>query len=137
MSTFLTDTPLELNTLLNRARRSDHGALVNFVGAVRDHHHGRSVTAIDYSAYRPMAERVLADLVVETEARWPGVAIHCSHRLGHLEVGDDAVQVVTTSPHRAEAYAANVHFLERLKANCPIWKREWDSAGASFVSDRP
>jgi molybdopterin synthase catalytic subunit len=137
MSRFLTDQALDLNALVTRARRPDHGALLTFVGSVRDHHLGRTVTAIDYSAYGPMAERILSQLVAETEARWPAVRVHCQHRIGHLEVGDDAVHVVVGSAHRAEAYAASIHFLERLKADCPIWKKEWDEAGGSYVSNRP
>jgi len=129
--------PIDLDALLTAARHDAAGALSIFVGAVRDHAHGRTVEAIDYSAYEPMAETVLLAIADECGERWPGVSLYCHHRIGHLVVGDDAVAIVASSPHRAEAFAACRHAIERIKEDCPIWKKEWGEDGASWVSPRP
>jgi molybdopterin synthase catalytic subunit len=100
------------------------GATVLFVGTVRDHLADRRVEAIAYSAYRPMAERVLRRICAELEAAQPGLRVAIHHRLGELAVGEASVVIAVSSPHRAAAYAASREALERLKREAPIWKRE-------------
>ena len=135
--TRITEEPLDLTALTRAARRSDAGALAIFVGTVRDHANGRAVQAIDYSAYRPMAEAVLAQIVTECGARWPEVSVLCHHRIGHLTIGDDAVIVVAAAAHRASAFEACRYTIERIKEDCPIWKKEFGEDGAVWVSPRP
>jgi molybdopterin synthase catalytic subunit len=133
----LVDQPIDVAALIAAARRSDAGALAIFIGAVRDHADGKKVSAIDYSAYAPMATKVLQNIAQECSELWPGVELFCEHRIGHLKVGDDAVVIVASSAHRAEAFAACRHAIERIKDDCPIWKKEWGEDGASWVSPRP
>ena len=133
----LTNSPIDVAALIDAARRTHAGALAVFIGTIRDHAQERSVTAIDYSAYESMAEAVLETIELECRTRWPDVFLICHHRVGHLIVGDDAVVIVTSSAHRAEAFEACRHVIERIKEDCPIWKKEWDANGASWVSPRP
>ena len=135
--TQITEEPLDLTALTRAARRSDAGALAVFVGTVRDHANGYAVQAIDYSAYRPMAEAVLAQIVTECGTRWPEVTVLCHHRIGHLTIGDDAVIVVAAAAHRAPAFEACRYTIERIKEDCPIWKKEFGEDGAVWVSPRP
>lgn len=127
---FLTDMPLELPTMLAGHDDPGHGGLVAFVGRVRNHHAGRTVVALEYSAYPDMAEAVAAAVLREAESRWP-VRASAAHRTGRLEVGDVAVVVVTSGGHRDEGYAANRWIIDALKARVPIWKREWYADGTS------
>lgn len=101
----------------------DRGALATFVGLVRDHHAGRGVLGLEYSAYGPMAESRCAAIVAEAEARW-AVRIALAHRLGGLIVGEAAVVVVAASAHREAAFEACRWVIEAVKAQVPIWKRE-------------
>ena len=78
---------LDHGSLQATLRQDDCGALVSFVGTVRNHHLGKAVTHLDYSAYEPMAMRVLEGIAQECEARWPTVRATCNHRLGRLQVG--------------------------------------------------
>jgi len=120
---FLTSDPVELAPLLASVQSSARGGLSLFLGQVRDHHEGRPVVGLDYSAYGPMAEAECALIVAEAERRWD-VAVALRHRLGSLAVGDTAVAVVVASAHRADAFAACRHVIEEVKRRVPIWKRE-------------
>jgi len=100
------------------------GAVVLFLGTVRDVNGGRRVTGIDYTAYRAMAERELGEIAAEAIDRFPGLEIALEHRLGTLAVGDVSVGIATAHAHRAEAYEANRYLIEQLKQRVPIWKRE-------------
>ena len=129
--------PERLRQLEALVLRNSDGALVNFVGVVRNHARGREVTRLHYEAYASMAQRQMSRIVETVEADYPGVRVAVHHRTGTLEVGDVAVIVVATSPHRAEAFEACRSVIDRLKADVPIWKREIGPGGAEWVSDRP
>jgi len=121
--TFLTENPLELGGLVAEVSGDDRGGVATFLGLVRNHHDGRGVARLEYSAYAPMAEAECAAIVAEAEGRWP-VRIAVRHRLGVLEVGDAAVAVAAAGAHRAEAFDACRYVIEELKRRVPIWKRE-------------
>jgi molybdopterin synthase catalytic subunit len=135
---FLTDTPLDLTKLVAEVAAPDRGGIAAFVGTVRDHHQGRPVRELEYSAYAEMAETECGRIVVETERRWP-VRVALRHRIGLLAIGDAAVAIVVAAAHRDEAFAACRHVIEELKRRVPIWKREryadgtveWVGAGAA------
>jgi molybdopterin synthase catalytic subunit len=120
---YLTEEPLDLVTLLAAVQSPERGGVACFLGTVRNHHGGRAVLRLEYSAYEPMAEAECARIVAEAEARWQ-VAIALRHRIGELEIGDAAVAVVAASAHRDEAFLACRHVIEELKRRVPIWKRE-------------
>jgi molybdopterin synthase catalytic subunit len=120
---FLTSDTIEPARLAERVVRAERGALVTFVGHVRDHHAGRQVLELEYSGYAPMAEAECARIVAEAERRWP-VAIALQHRLGTLAIGDVAVAIVVAGGHRGEAFEACRWVIEEVKRTVPIWKRE-------------
>jgi molybdopterin synthase catalytic subunit len=123
VTVYLTLEPLNLVPLFASVQSAERGAVACFLGTVRNHHGGREVLRLDYSAYAPMVEAECARIVAETESRWP-VAIALRHRIGALEIGDAAVAVVAASAHRDEAFVACRHVIEELKRRVPIWKRE-------------
>ena len=120
---YLTRAPITLSTLIDEVTSADRGGIVSFLGTVRDHHGGREVRALSYSAYDPMAESVFGEIVAEAAARWP-VRIALQHRLGELQIGNIAVAVAVAGGHRDEAFAACRYVIEELKRRVPIWKRE-------------
>ncbi len=120
---FLSDTPLHLQGLIDQVSSPNFGAVATFVGLVRNHHAGRVVTGLEYSAYAEMAEARCALIVSECEA--PGdVKVALAHRIGTLAIGDAAVMVVAASAHRDAAFVACRTVIERVKAEVPIWKKE-------------
>jgi molybdopterin synthase catalytic subunit len=125
---FLTERPIDLASLHAAVQAPDRGGVAAFVGLVRDHHQGRPVLRLDYSAYGPMAEAECGRIVAEAEARWP-VAVALCHRIGALAIGDTAVAVVVGSAHRDAAFAACRHVIEEVKRRVPVWKREYYADG--------
>lgn len=125
---YLTADPLELGSLLAVVHSPERGGIACFLGTVRNHHGGREVLRLEYSAYAPMVEAECARIIAESEARW-NVSVALRHRVGRLEVGDAAVAVVAASAHRAEAFVACRYVIEELKRRAPIWKREYYADG--------
>lgn len=130
-ASLVTDQPIDGAALLRESLRASDGAALLFLGVVRDHNDGRTVRHLDYRAYAPMAERVLAQIVAEARQRWDTGAIRVVHRVGRLEIGEASVAVVVCSAHRGDAYAASRYVMEELKRRVPIWKREGYAEGDS------
>jgi molybdopterin synthase catalytic subunit len=125
----VTEDPIDVETL-HRAVATDHdGAVLTFLGVVRDHDAGRSVRSLDYSAH-PEAADFLAAVLTEETAR-TGVRLAAVHRVGSLAIGDAALVTVAASPHRGEAFDALEHAVDRIKAEVPIWKRQHFTDGES------
>ena len=135
----LTPDPIDHAALTEAVRRPDCGAVVTFLGTVRDLTDGKVTVALDYEAYPGMAEKMMAErqlAVIEREARerWPVGEIVLIHRLGRLEVGEVSVAVAVSCPHRAEAFAAGRHAIDLLKELVPIWKKEnWADGSTEWV----
>jgi MoaE-MoaD fusion protein len=123
----LVDGPIDVDRAVRSVEAPGFGAVVVFLGTVRNHHAGRAVEKLTYSAYRRMAADTLAKIVSDLEASGPQVSI--VHRLGEVRVGEASVVIAVGSPHRAAAYEASRTALERLKAEAPIWKREHYAEG--------
>jgi molybdopterin synthase catalytic subunit len=130
----LTHEPIDYQSLTELVRRNDCGAVVTFLGTVRDLTGEQVTVALDYEAYAPMAEKKMAEIESDTRARWPVGDIALVHRLGHMEVGEVSVAVAVSCTHRAEAFAACRHAIDRLKELVPIWKKEnWADGSTEWV----
>src|SRR5215207_6892244 len=125
---FLSGLPIDLTALVAQVEAPERGAVASFLGLVRDHHGGREVNRLEYSAYAPMAEAECARIVAEAEARWP-VRIALEHRIGALGIGDAAVAIAAGAAHREEAFAACRFVIEEVKRRVPIWKKEFYADG--------
>ena len=131
------DTSLSIDAALARVEHRSAGGQVVFIGVVRDHNEDQRVTGITYEAYAPMARKVLNAIAHEVEAAMPGVRVAVDHRVGELTIGDRAVVVATSAPHRAEAFAACQRVIDRLKEDAPIWKHERREDGVVWVGLGP
>jgi molybdopterin synthase catalytic subunit len=126
---FLSHEVLNPADLMVEVSAPERGGIATFVGLVRDHHGGRQVRSLAYSAYEPMAEAVCAEILAEAESRWP-VRVALRHRLGALTIGEAAVAIAVAGDHRDEAFAACRYLIEELKRRVPIWKRETYTDGS-------
>ena len=129
----ITDRPI--NTAETEAVVSDPGAgaIVSFTGAVRNTARGRSVVALDYEAYPPAAEKMLAQIGGEIEEKWGIDRVAIVHRTGVLKPGETSVVISVASAHRGEAFEAARFAIERIKEIVPIWKKEHYEDGAVWV----
>ena len=109
------------------------GAVVTFLGLVRNHNVGRQVRYLEYEAYEPLALKVFERIAVEVNLRWPAARLALYHRVGRLEIGEASVVIAAASPHRADAYAACRYAIERVKHIAPIWKREFFDGGDVWI----
>lgn len=135
----ITDRPLSLDDGAARVSRPDCGAITTFAGVVR----GETATGtglrgtdfLNYEAYTEMAERMLAQIGDEIQARWPKVmGVSILHRIGRIEVGEPSVVIAVATPHRDDGcFEACRYAIERLKAIVPIWKEENWSDGQVWV----
>lgn len=123
------DAPVSLDEVAAAVADPAAGAVCIFTGTVRDHSEAGDVTGLTYEAWRELAERRLRELADEILRRWPARRVAIVHRVGDLEVGETSVIVAVSAPHRAEAFEACRHGIERLKEDVPIWKKESLVAG--------
>jgi molybdopterin synthase catalytic subunit len=120
----LTDQPISLAEHQELVSHQAAGAVVGFVGMIRDHDSGRQVLKLEYSAH-PSAADVLAEVVADVAAQSPGTrAVAASHRIGVLEIGEAALIVAVAADHRQAAFDTCAHLVDAIKARLPVWKRQ-------------
>jgi molybdopterin synthase catalytic subunit len=123
MMAYLTHDPIDVGLWHQQAASERDGASVEFLGIVRGEEDGRPITHLDYEAYEPMAERLIAQLVDEAKVRWPIHQIYVRHRVGRVPVGQIAVLIGIRCPHRDQAFEACRFLIDAMKQDVPIWKR--------------
>ena len=133
----IAEQPLSLDEVTRAVTGPEQGAVATFTGLVRRHGTLPDVTRLEYEAYVPMAEAVLAAIAREIELEYPGVRVAIHHRIGTLSIGEPAVVIAASAPHRAESFAACRVAIERLKQRAPIWKKEIGAGGEVWVGTGP
>jgi molybdopterin synthase catalytic subunit len=109
------------------------GAVVFFVGRVRDLNNARDVTSMSLEHYPGMTEKILQQIMDETKTRWDLIAAHVVHRVGELQMGDQIVFVGVTSAHREHAFQAAEFLMDYLKTRAPFWKKESTTGEVTWV----
>ena len=138
MRAWLTEDAIDVAELLAAVAGDGNGGTVVFLGTVRRSPEDGDVEAIEYSAYREMAEPELGRIVAEALAQWPQARIVLQHRLGVVPTGEASLVIAAAAPHRADAYAASRFVIEETKRRAPIWKKERLASGATrWVEGRP
>ena len=127
----LTDDTIDPTDVIDGVRRPAAGAVVLFLGTVRDTTDGRQTTSLEYECYAEMAEKKLQELEAEARERWPLKECRIVHRLGHLGVGEISVAIATSAAHRQPAFEAGQWLIDRIKEVVPIWKKENYADGTS------
>jgi len=131
--------PLDVERLLKTleaaagASAGADGAVVTFIGLVRNHNVGRAVRYLEYEAYEPLALKSFERIAAEVCERWSDVRLALHHRVGKLDIGEASIAIASRSPHRGHAYAACRYAIERVKQIAPIWKREFFEGGDVWI----
>ena len=134
----ITSEDIELGDVIRAVEAGDAGAIVHFLGVVRNNTEGREVSYLEYEAYPPMAEKKMAEIAQEIHEKWGLDRVAMIHRVGRLEIGEVSVAVAVASPHRKEAFEACHYAMNRLKQIVPIWKREvWADGDEEWVKPDP
>src|SRR4051812_9776214 len=128
------DVAAEIDAL----RRDDAGvgAVCSFIGTVRDRNDGSAVSAMELEHYPGMTEKAIEQMVDEAFRRFAIRAARVIHRVGPLQVQDQIVLVVVTSPHRGESFRVCVFLMDYLKTQAPFWKKESTPEGERWVDAR-
>jgi molybdopterin synthase catalytic subunit len=113
----------EVALLAGRPMPPGSGAVVHFLGVVRDAEAGQAIRALEYETFQRMAEHQFHQLLDVLEQRWPITSIRLVHRVGRVPVGEASFWVEVTAPHRAEAFAACQWLIDEMKRVVPIWKK--------------
>ena len=123
--------PIDLTLLFAFVASPQAGAIVSFIGTIREFNRGKKVTALTYEAYEPMAKKELMRIAEEMLSRWQLCKVAIVHRTGTLSVGKISVAIFVSAPHRSDAFEAARYAIERIKEIVPIWKREHFEDGTS------
>lgn len=134
VSAHLTSEPIDLAALIAGSEDDASGALAVFVGTVRNHNEGRSVSAITYEAHPLLAKKALAGIEVTARERFEIRSCTIVHRTGTLALGEASVAIIVRSAHRAPAFDALRFAIDELKVKAPIWKLEhYDDGGEAYL----
>jgi molybdopterin synthase catalytic subunit len=131
----VTDEEITAQMVIEAVEHPSVGAIVTFLGTVRDRSQGRRVLYLEYDAYPEMAERTLRQIGEEIRERWGLDRVAIVHRVGRLEIGEASVAIAVAAPHRAEAFEACRYAIDRLKEIVPIWKKEVREGGECWVEE--
>lgn len=129
----ITQKPVSLESVVNRVRKDSCGAVVTFIGTVRDSSYGRKVLSLEYEAYEKMAKDKFGDIVTEIGNKWQLQDIAICHRVGKVKVGEIVLVIAVAAAHRQEAFEACRYAIDRLKQIAPIWKKEIYEDGTSWI----
>ncbi len=129
----VTFQPLDPEKITRTVRSDAHGAVVTFLGTVRNNSEGRKVLRMEYEAFKEMAEKKLAEIAAEIKQRWGLEQVSIVHRVGPMAVGEISLVVAIGSPHRKEAFAACEYTVDRIKQIVPIWKKETFEDGVGWA----
>lgn len=128
------DLAAELTAL--RKQSTETGALVSFTGLVRDLSNGAEIESIYLEHYPGMCEKALEKIIAEARQRWSLLGVRVIHRIGELKPNEQIVLVATSSPHRADAFAACEFIIDYLKTAAPFWKREQTRNGTHWLDTK-
>jgi molybdopterin synthase catalytic subunit len=129
----VTEAPLSADEIASRVTNPHSGATLVFVGTVREWTKGRRTVLLEYEAYAEMAVAQMQVIGREIEERWPGARTAIVHRVGRLDITEASVIIAVATPHRADAFEACRHAIERLKQIVPVWKKEVWEDGEEWV----
>ncbi|MGG3847112.1 molybdenum cofactor biosynthesis protein MoaE [Aeribacillus composti] len=128
--------PIDVSRVIEAVVDRNAGAIVTFIGTVRELTKGKKTLYLEYEAYESMAQKKLEQIGAEIKQQFPNAKVAIVHRIGRLEITDAAVVIAVSTPHRADAYEANRYAIERIKKMVPIWKKEHWEDGSLWIGNQ-
>lgn len=127
----LTNEPIAHHEMVENCRCNSAGAIVLFLGTVREITGNEQTLFLEYEAFAPLAEKALLEIAEEAKSKWAIQKLEIIHRLGILQPGETSIAVCVSCPHRADAFAACQQIMNKIKEVVPIWKKETSPKGVS------
>lgn len=134
---YISEAPLEVQKTLDLVTDPGSGAVDIFVGTVRNQTKGKTVVKLDFEAYEKMAISEMAKIAAQAGEKWPVKKMAIHHRVGSLKVGEIAVIIAVSTPHRKASFEACQFAIDTLKLSVPIWKKEIFEDGEVWVAAHP
>ncbi|OEG00040.1 molybdopterin converting factor [Vulcanibacillus modesticaldus] len=132
----ITNKPLSADQVIAKVSNNMAGAILTFVGTVREFTKGKKTTYLEYEAYPEMAIKKMKEIADEIKERWPDAKVAISHRIGKLDIEEISVIIAVATPHRNDAFEAGRYAIERLKQIVPIWKKEIWEDGEEWIGNQ-
>ncbi|MFN9717826.1 MAG: molybdenum cofactor biosynthesis protein MoaE [Planctomycetota bacterium] len=120
----LTSEEIDFHQVTEFVRHRSAGAVVSFLGTVREFTRGEQTKFLEYEAYEQMATLSMHELELEVRRLYPVIEVAMVHRIGRMELGDVSVAIAVSAPHRVQAFDAAKWLIDTLKERVPIWKKE-------------
>jgi molybdopterin synthase catalytic subunit len=129
----ITEGPIDEAEVLGYVRAPEAGGIDLFIGTTRDNANGKDVRWLEYTAYEPMALKMMQQIAVDAAKKWQLTKIAIVHRTGRVDIGEASVVLAVSAPHRKEAFEACRYAIDTLKKEVPIWKKEFFKDGSVWV----
>jgi molybdopterin synthase catalytic subunit len=133
----ITDQPIDVDAAISAAQSERAGAVNVFIGTVRNHAARQTVVRLEYEAYDKMALKKMEEVAAEARRRWPVEKVALVHRKGVLQIGEVAVVIAVSTPHRRESFEACQYIIDTIKQVVPIWKKEVYENGETWIAAHP
>lgn len=133
----ISQEPIDVNEVIDNVKSNAAGAIDVFIGTVRNNTADKAVSRLDFEAYESMALKEIEKIIQQAKNKWPILKMSIYHRKGILNIGDIAVVIAVSTPHRKDAFEACKFAIDTLKETVPIWKKEVFEDGAIWVSAHP
>jgi molybdopterin synthase catalytic subunit len=133
----ITDQPIDVDAAVAAAQSERAGAVNVFIGTVRNHAARQTVVRLEYEAYDKMALKKMEEVAAEARRRWPVEKVAVVHRKGILQIGEVAVVIAVSTPHRRESFEACQYIIDTIKQVVPIWKKEVYENGETWIAAHP
>jgi len=134
---YLTKEPIDISALMASVPDTESGAENIFIGRIRGTAQGDRVTGMEYEAQEILAEKIIAEIIHETKARWSVREICLQHRIGTLKAGEISIFISVKSSHRDEAFQACRFLIDQIKKRAPIWKKEYYQNTSKWLENNP
>jgi molybdopterin synthase catalytic subunit len=129
----ITKDPISTQPVIDRVKKTSHGAIVTFIGTARDNSEGKRVLYLEYETFSEMAEKKLKEICAEINDRWKIEDVDIVHRVGKIETGETVLVIAVGAAHRLEAFQACQYAIDRIKEIVPVWKKEFYENGSSWI----
>ena len=133
----ITEEPINTQAVIDSVQADEAGAINVFIGTVRNQTQAKPVTKLDFEAYDSMAVKKMQEIANQAVERWPIQKVAIVHRKGSLQIGEAAVVIAVSTPHRKASFEACEYIIDTLKQVVPIWKKEIFEDGAVWVAAHP